>query len=66
MNGMGRLLGLQAMAGTTAGQRDAEWQATLRRPDAPPLPEPAALDERRRTRRSAIWAGALVARLSGR
>ncbi len=40
MDGLGRLLGMQALSGEEARRNaDDDWRALHRRPDAPPLPD---------------------------
>ena len=40
MDGLGRLLGMQALSGDEARRNaDDDWRALRRRPDAPPLPD---------------------------
>jgi hypothetical protein len=69
MSGLGRLFGLLALdAAVGPAHRDAEWRAALRRPEAPPLPEPslAKAAPGRELRPNAAWAGGFVARLAAR
>jgi hypothetical protein len=67
MDGLGRLLGLQAMSGDDVRRRnDDEWHALHRRPDVPPPIEPAVVTETRHRDSEPFWLRHLVTRFARR